>query len=115
MHAYFPRAQRNWVLIACRIVGGVYEAAAICRVRPVVMKRWCGRGWVELVDHAVTLARAAGLSPLQVIGFADMPSLGRRRRRNRPSRRPEAARRDGRFSIDPPRGRRYGAAVWWSR
>jgi hypothetical protein len=103
----FLRTTRNWVAIAVRLVGGIYPAARICHVRPVVMKRWYGRGWVELVDKALLLAAASGISPIRLVGFWDMPSLGTRHGPRRvvavrPRRHPatlEMGRRGGRYRV----------------
>lgn len=76
----YPRCRRNWVTIAVANVGGIHPAARICRVRPTTLKRWYWRGWVELVEPALRLAEASGLSVIRLIGFGDMPSLGRRQR-----------------------------------
>lgn len=112
MPTTLPTCKRNWVAIAVNIVGGIYPAARICHVRPTTLKRWYWRGWVERVDKAWLLSAATGLSVIRLVGFKDMPSLGKRRGTVRPMILPQARRRGPRIVLtyarekgDRPRSR----------
>lgn len=115
--SHVRETKRNWVAIAVRLLGGIYPAARACRVRPTTLKRWYGRGWVEIVDKALLLARAAKLPPLRLLGFDDVASVGERRAQRRRMILPYQQRRRTRIAVSDSRRqwRYYGSARWVDR
>jgi len=64
------RGETNWVAEAITRVGGIVQAAAICRVRQATLYDWKKKGAIRLLAPALRLAKASNI-PVERLAAED--------------------------------------------